>query len=107
RAGRDGEPARCTLLYREEDRSIQGYFLGGKYPELMEAAAVGRVLNGSDEPLPLDEIATAADVPRRKTRIVLTLLKRHGMVREHRGGIWERLAEDVTQADLGHELRDY
>src|SRR5690606_12942466 len=45
--------------------------------------------------------------PRRKTRIVLTLLKRHGMVREHRGGVWERLADDVTQTDLSNELRDY
>jgi ATP-dependent DNA helicase RecQ len=107
RAGRDGAPARCALLYREEDRAIQGYFLGGKYPDLPEAAAVARVLNGLMDPTPLDEIAAAADVPRRKTRIVLTLLKRHGMVREHRGGVWERLAEDVTRTDLSKELRDY
>lgn len=107
RAGRDGKPARCTLLYREQDRSIQGYFLGGKYPDITEAAAVGRVMNALKGKHPLDEIATAADVPRRKARIVLTLLKRHGMVREHRGGEWERVAADVTQTDLSHELRDY
>lgn len=107
RAGRDGQPARCSLFFREEDRAIQGYFLGGKYPDLTEAVAVGRVLNGIDEPHTLDEIAAAADVPRRKARVVLTLLKRHGMVREHRGGVWERLAEDVTRADLREELRDY
>src|SRR5690606_20205419 len=107
RAGRDGAPARCTLLYREEDRAIQGYFLGVKYPDIAEAAGVGRILNSLSEPTALDDISAAADVPRRKTRIVLTLLKRHGMVREHRGGIWERLADDVTQTDLSHELRDY
>jgi ATP-dependent DNA helicase RecQ len=107
RAGRDGRPARCVILYREEDRVIQGYFLGGKYPDLVEAAAVGRVLNGLAEPISLDDVAAAADVPRRKTRIILTLLKRRGMVREHRGGIWERLADDVTRADLSDELRDY
>ncbi len=109
RAGRDGLPARCTILYREEDRAIQGYFLGGKYPDLMEAAHVGRVVNAleSGERRPLVEIADAADVPRRKARIVLTLLKRRGMVREHRGGVWERLADDVTRTDLSRELRDY
>lgn len=107
RAGRDGAPARCTLLYREQDRAIQGYFLGGKYPDIGEAAGVGRVLNALKDPRPLDEIAEAADVPRRKTRIVLTLLKRHGMVREHRGGAWERLSDDVTRTDLSKELRDY
>jgi ATP-dependent DNA helicase RecQ len=109
RAGRDGEPARCTVLYRVEDRAIQGYFLGGKYPDIEEAVQVARVVNGmsEEERRPLDEIAEAADVPRRKARIVLTLLKRQGMVREHRGGVWERLAPDVAAADLSRELTDY
>jgi ATP-dependent DNA helicase RecQ len=109
RAGRDGERARCTLLYRVEDRAIQGYFLGGKYPDIEEAARVARVVNATpeEEPRPVAEIAEAADVPRRKTRIVLTLLKRQGMMREHRGGIWERTAPDVTTADLSRELTDY
>lgn len=109
RAGRDGAPARCTILYRVEDRAVQGYFLGGRYPELMEAAAVARVLNAlpAGEPSHLDLIATAADVPRRKARIVLTLLKCHGALREHRGGSWQRLVPDVSSVDLGGDLLDY
>jgi ATP-dependent DNA helicase RecQ len=31
RAGRDGAPARCAILYREDDQRIQRYFLGGRY----------------------------------------------------------------------------
>ena len=109
RAGRDGEASRCTVLYRVEDQAVQGYFLGGKYPDITEAAQVARVVNAMppEEPRDLDEIAEQADIPRRKARIVLTLLKRHGMVREHRGGGWERLAPDVTTADLSRELIDY
>jgi ATP-dependent DNA helicase RecQ len=109
RSGRDGLPSRCTTLYREEDRAVQGYFLGGKYPDLHEAISVARVVNNQPqgEKRPLDEVAQMADVPARKTRIVLTLLKRHGMVREHRGGVWERTAPDVTAADLSRELTDY
>ena len=109
RAGRDGLPARCTIFYRVEDSGVQGYFLGGKYPDLHEAAAVARIVNATplEEKRELDDIAAMADVPRRKARIVLTLLKRHGMMREHRGGIWERLAPDVTAADLSRELTDY
>ena len=34
RAGRDGQPAVCRVLYRVEDKRIQSYFLGGKYPEV-------------------------------------------------------------------------
>lgn len=84
RAGRDGDPARCSALYREEDPQIRSYFLGGKYPSLEEAAQVGRVVNGLAlaERQALAEIAEAAEVARRKARIVLNLLKRHGMVSE-------------------------
>jgi ATP-dependent DNA helicase RecQ len=109
RAGRDGLPSRCTIFYRVEDSAVQGYFLGGKYPDLQEAIAVARIVNNMplEEKRELDQIAEMADVARRKARIVLTLLKRHAMVREHRGGLWERTAPDVTAADLSRELTDY
>ncbi|MDB6091933.1 MAG: ATP-dependent helicase RecQ [Gammaproteobacteria bacterium] len=32
RAGRDGLPARCVLLYRLEDKRVRSFFLGGKHP---------------------------------------------------------------------------
>jgi ATP-dependent DNA helicase RecQ len=44
RAGRDGKPARATLLYRLEDKRIQSYFLGGKYPTRDESLAVWKAL---------------------------------------------------------------
>jgi ATP-dependent DNA helicase RecQ len=109
RAGRDGEPATCTLLYRVEDRRIQSYFLGGKYPEVEEAAKVAIVLETypKGEPVSLDDLADRSGVPRRKARIALMLLKRHGKVREHRGMKWERLGERLTQVDLSADLTDY
>jgi len=109
RAGRDGEPALCSILYRVEDRNVQSYFLGGKYPSLEEAAKVAKTFESFDAGTghPLAGIAEAADVPRRKTRIVLTLLKRAGAVREQRGGRWERLTSDLADADLAGALADY
>jgi ATP-dependent DNA helicase RecQ len=109
RAGRDGHPATCTVLYRVEDRRIQSYFLGGKYPEIEEAAKVAILLEhyALNIPVPLDDLADQSGVPRRKARIVCTLLKRHGLLREHRGGSWERLADKLTQVDLSHDLTDY
>jgi ATP-dependent DNA helicase RecQ len=109
RAGRDGEPARCAVLYREEDRAIQGYFLGGKYPDDREALDVARVVNRipGGERMSLNDIAERAEVARRKTRIVLTLMKRFGAVREYRGGAWERLIPDVTRVPLHDQLIDY
>jgi ATP-dependent DNA helicase RecQ len=109
RAGRDGQPALCSVLYRVEDRGIQGFFIGGKYPDFEEAVAVARVVNAleRERAAPLDAIATMAGVPRRKARIVLTLLKRRGAMREFRGGGWQRLVDDVTTVDLQGQLLDY
>jgi ATP-dependent DNA helicase RecQ len=109
RAGRDGLPATCTILYRVEDRRIQSYFLGGKYPEVEEAARVALALEQYPlrTPVPIDQLANATDVPTRKARITLMLLKRHGLVREHRGAKWERLGTRLTQVDLSADLHSY
>ncbi|MFN4117760.1 RecQ family ATP-dependent DNA helicase [Acidovorax sp.] len=34
RAGRDGNDARCTLLYIRQDRALQQFFMSGRYPTL-------------------------------------------------------------------------
>ena len=46
-----------------------------------------------EETILVDDIADKSGVPRRKARIVLVLLKRHGLVREYRGGSWARLRD--------------
>src|SRR5215831_3368384 len=109
RAGRDGLPATCSLFYRVEDSRVQAYFLGGKYPDVEEAAKVAIVLEQFPigDRVPLDELAEKSGVARRKTRIVLVLLKRHGIVREYRGGSWERLRDRLTSVDLSADLTDY
>jgi ATP-dependent DNA helicase RecQ len=109
RAGRDGLPAVCTVLYRVEDRRIQSYFLGGKYPEVEEAARVALVLESVpvNTPVHVDDLANKSGVPHRKARIVMVLLKRHGLVREHRGGRWERMRNNLVACDLSADLMDY
>jgi ATP-dependent DNA helicase RecQ len=110
RAGRDAEPATCTVLYRVEDSRVQSYFLGGKYPDVEEAARVAITLEQVPlgEQVRLDDLAEKSGVPRRKARIVLVLLKRHGLVREYRGGSWERLStQRLTSVDLSADLTDY
>lgn len=109
RAGRDGEPAVCTILYRVEDSRVQSYFLGGKYPDVEEAAKVALLLEQYElgVRVELDTLSELSGVARRKARIVLVLLKRHGLVREHRGGGWERLQSRLTSVDLSADLTDY
>jgi ATP-dependent DNA helicase RecQ len=109
RAGRDGSPTICTMLYRVEDRRIQTYFLGGRYPEIEEAAKVAIALEKYpvDQPVALTDITEITEVPQRKAKIVFALLKRHGLVREHRGGRWQRLRGNLTSVDLSRDLTDY
>jgi ATP-dependent DNA helicase RecQ len=109
RAGRDGKPAVCAVLYKVEDSRVQSYFLGGKYPDVEEAAKVALLLEQypPGERVELETLAERSGVARRKARIVLVLLKRHGLVREHRGGGWERLRDRLTAVDLSADLTDY
>jgi ATP-dependent DNA helicase RecQ len=74
-----------------------------------EAARVAIVLEQIplEENVVLDDLSEKSGVARRKVRIVLTLLKRHGLVREYRGGSWERLQSRLTSVDLSADLTDY
>ena len=46
RAGRDGKPSRCLLLYNASDRYIQEFFIESAYPARENVAAVYEFLRG-------------------------------------------------------------
>ena len=45
RAGRDGEPARCVLLYLHGDKAVQQFFLAHRYPAHGDVEALYRALH--------------------------------------------------------------
>jgi len=56
RAGRDGEPSRCLLLYSASDRFIQEYFIESAYPAAENVKAVYDFLrNEKDDPIELTQ----------------------------------------------------
>ena len=104
RAGRDGEPATCSLLYQLEDRRTHQFFLGGKHPKFNDVLAVYvtlETLNAAEAPVSLatlkDRVNTASDG---RVRSVLALLKEMGLVKELRGSHFRLLKADVKQAEL-------
>src|SRR5689334_6582709 len=110
RAGRDGEPASCVLLYDPKDRRTQLFFLGGKYPSLDEVravvAALGPTLDGR-EPMRLEAIREAAKgVGRDRIRVILSLLKDGKLVRERRGARFV-LAREAGEAELVSLAREW
>ena len=104
RAGRDGEAARCVLLYHLDDRRTQLFFLGGRHLKLEDLNAVYDALarlRAAESPVELAMIQEAADtVARTKTRVVLSLLKELGLVAELRGARFRLVRGDVTAAEL-------
>ncbi|HYC34080.1 MAG TPA: ATP-dependent DNA helicase RecQ [Gemmatimonadales bacterium] len=104
RAGRDGDPACCALLYDRRDRRTQLFFLGGRYPDAEDVRAVYEGLGRGD---PDSAGLTAAEVQRavpavarNKVRVVLALLKDAGLVRGRRGVRFARTAREATPASL-------
>ncbi|MBA2542047.1 MAG: RecQ family ATP-dependent DNA helicase [Deltaproteobacteria bacterium] len=112
RAGRDGSPADCVLLYQPEDKRIQSFFLGGRYPTPEQTRAVaealvhvtgGKIANppvdgeaaGPDDVfVAVKDIAERADAPAKKARVVLSFLKEVGFAAEAPGARFAPLAID-------------
>lgn len=110
RAGRDGKPAACVLLYDPKDRRTQLFFLGGKYPSLEHVravvAALGPTRDGA-EPMSLAVLHQGAGgVGRDRLRVILSLLKEEKVVRERRAARF-LLARPVTDEELVSLAREW
>ena len=86
RAGRDGRDARCILLYQLDDRRTQLFFMGGRYPKESDIVSVYdalKALNEGGGHARLSDIQEqAAGVAASKVRVILSMLKEAGAVRE-------------------------
>ncbi len=111
RAGRDGRASRCTLLYLPEDRRVQAYFLGGRYPREEDIRKVASAIfaHGENEPIPLERLAELSGLPVRLVRVVAPLLAELGHAVEEPDGVRAAgappAAEEVTAAAARYEER--
>ena len=99
RAGRDGEPSKCILIYRMSDTRVQNYFLTGKYPDIEEVQRVFGTLEvfGTQEGgVSLTDLRKITQLPLTKLKVVLALLKKSGFI--ERVGARQVRARRVTPA---------
>ena len=111
RAGRDGDPAGCVLLYRVEDRRTHQFFMGGKYPGADDILGVRQALTelgADDAPVAFAQIQTqATGVARTRVRSVLSMMKEVGLVRELRGSRFRLNPKDVGNESIEEIAREY
>ena len=104
RAGRDGEPALCSLFYQLTDRRTQQFFLGGKHPKFDDILAVYQTLEtvgAAETAVTLSTLQESANtVAAGKIRVVLSLLKELKLVKELCGSSFRLLRTDVQSAEL-------
>lgn len=88
RAGRDGQPARCALLYDPADRKLQKFFKGGRYPDesdLVNAYHTLELLRDRPRPPALSEVEAHSPLTKGRLRSCLAVLLGRGVVRREPG----------------------
>jgi ATP-dependent DNA helicase RecQ len=105
RAGRDGRPSRCILLYNPGDEQVQNFFVTGKYPTRSDVMSVwGALCNGA---VSLRELALSAGVSQAKTRVVLNICKEQELITEQGKEVFALTGRDADELTLGRAAESY
>ncbi len=110
RAGRDGRPARCTLLYAPEDRRIQQFFQGGRYPgeeDLVNAYHTLERSADASEPPTYQELNALAPLSASRLRTCLTIFIGRGIVRRESRNRYRLLVRGLSHEELARAGQTY
>ncbi len=81
RAGRDGLPARASLLYHPDDSKLQRFFQSGGFPDTGDLVNVHHALKRLVATPPTRaELNAICPVPRSRTQVVLSLFRSRGII---------------------------
>ena len=100
RAGRDGKPARCVLLFQPDDIEIQEHFLKEAHPTKAQARMVAEGLYAwSDEgkEVSVRDLALSMALPERRVRVILSVLEGMGVAEEVKAARWKGVEPKPTR----------
>ena len=108
RAGRDGRPSRCTLLYSPDDRKLHTFFQSRRYPDGEDLVNAHHALKRIAENQPkLEEVQAISPLPKTRLKLAMSLFRAKGIVKEDLAGHLHLLQPDLTHDDLARVARDY
>jgi ATP-dependent DNA helicase RecQ len=103
RAGRDGLPARCTLLYDPLDKNLHRFFQAGRYPDgedLINAHHALKRLADAPEPPTLAEIEAISPVRKTRLKQALNHFRHWGIVKKAADNRYTLVHRETTSDDL-------
>ena len=103
RAGRDGKPARCVLLFQPDDIAIQEHFLKEAHPTKTQARMVAEGLYAwSDEgkEVSVRDLALSMALPERRVRVILSVLEAMGVAEEVKAARWKGVEPKPTREQI-------
>lgn len=105
RAGRDGEPSRCVLLYKLDDARIHRFFLLGRYPDLDDVTQVyeaALALGASAGKIGQKQIENRLEgrMRVRKLQVALRLLTTHKVFAVDSKGRYKLLRDGLSKDTL-------
>ncbi|APW59683.1 RecQ family ATP-dependent DNA helicase [Paludisphaera borealis] len=108
RAGRDGEPATCTLIYRPEDRKLHAFFQAGRYPSSEDLVNAHHALKRlAESPPRFDELELVSPLPRTRFKSALNVFRAAGIVKEDLSGRLHLLRPELTLDDMSRLASRY
>jgi ATP-dependent DNA helicase RecQ len=112
RAGRDGKPAQAVLFYRLEDRRIQSYFAGGKYPRREESMQIYHLLKewskeaATAEPMTEETLVESSGLNAKRVKVIVALLDAMGLVEKKKREL-KLIRTFAGDEELGAFLDEY
>lgn len=110
RAGRDGAPAECTLLFDPDDRRLQRFFQAKRYPDdsdLVNTYHALKRLAGNDAPPTFDTIQAISPLPKFRTKVCLALFENRRIVGRAGRNRYRLLESNLTRDQLARAGRSY
>jgi ATP-dependent DNA helicase RecQ len=109
RAGRDGEPARCVLIFHRKDRQVQQFFLVRRYPMVTDLVQAIEALELSPQGSTLLELEKRIPaMHKNRLSVTLSLLRDGGLATCTATHGWRRNGRRAATAEnLGALAGDY